>query len=251
MRVSLDAQTTAHRERRPPRHTCRHLKVLLCIGPPLSEGQLASKRFTYFLWDLLSPWLAAAALLLSVPAHQAAGGSASASASASAAASAAASALVGQLGGLGGLSDGPAMQAAFLAPSPCHPATPCVGAGDLALPGMGCYWGAGFPVQRGAGTRGSVLWAPKLAAVPLGRGLLVVLLLMMLAHTLLHAFYIAAWEGPHAGNVVRMSAVDRPRDRRQRFGLLEAAWFTLGTSYDVMIHCILAALLVKAVVLGG
>jgi hypothetical protein len=40
-----------------------HLKVLLCLGKPYPERELASKRWTYFLYDLASPWLSLAAAL--------------------------------------------------------------------------------------------------------------------------------------------------------------------------------------------
>lgn len=40
-----------------------HLKVLLCVGKPYPAAELSSKRWTYFLFDALSPWNSLAAIL--------------------------------------------------------------------------------------------------------------------------------------------------------------------------------------------
>jgi len=40
-----------------------HLKVLLCFGKPYNPAELSSKRWTYFLFDAVSPWSSLAALL--------------------------------------------------------------------------------------------------------------------------------------------------------------------------------------------
>lgn len=40
-----------------------HLKVLLCVGKPFSSAELSSKRWTYFLFDAVSPWNSLAAIL--------------------------------------------------------------------------------------------------------------------------------------------------------------------------------------------
>eukprot|EP00775_Hariotina_reticulata_P004026 gene4026-4274_t len=42
-----------------------HIKVLLCVGKPYPAQELSSKRYTYFLYDLASPWLALSSLLAS------------------------------------------------------------------------------------------------------------------------------------------------------------------------------------------
>jgi hypothetical protein len=44
-----------------------HAKVLLALGQPYRQEQLASKRWSYFLVDALSPWLSLSALSLSQP----------------------------------------------------------------------------------------------------------------------------------------------------------------------------------------
>jgi len=42
-----------------------HIKVLLCVGKPYPAQELSSKRYTYFLYDLASPWLALSSLMAS------------------------------------------------------------------------------------------------------------------------------------------------------------------------------------------
>jgi hypothetical protein len=40
-----------------------HIKVLVCVGKPYSSAELSSKRWTYFLFDAVSPWNSLAAIL--------------------------------------------------------------------------------------------------------------------------------------------------------------------------------------------
>lgn len=40
-----------------------HLKVLLCVGKPYPAAELSSKRWTYFLFDAVSPWNSLAAIV--------------------------------------------------------------------------------------------------------------------------------------------------------------------------------------------
>lgn len=40
-----------------------HSKVLMCAGQPYSSAELSSKRWTYFLFDAVSPWNSLAAIL--------------------------------------------------------------------------------------------------------------------------------------------------------------------------------------------
>lgn len=49
-----------------------HLKVLLCLGQPYTQSQLKSRRWSFFMTDLIAPQLSLAFLLLSP--HSAAGG---------------------------------------------------------------------------------------------------------------------------------------------------------------------------------
>ncbi|KAG2449312.1 hypothetical protein HYH02_005467 [Chlamydomonas schloesseri] len=70
-------------------------------------------------------------------------------------------------------------------------------------------------------------------------------------HAALHVFYIAAWDRPHARQVVAMSAVRSQRQRLARFPAAQVAWYCAGTGFDIGTHLLMAGALARVLLLGS
>jgi len=80
-----------------------------------------------------------------------------------------------------------------------------------------------------------------------GRAAAPLLLLAVAAHSALHAFYIYSWGSAHTRRVLQLTAARSLRARAVlRVGRLEAAWFYVGTAFDIAVHAALAAALASA-----
>jgi hypothetical protein len=211
------------------------MQVLLCLGRPLSQRQLSSKRFTYFVWDLVSPWLALLAVLLAATQHTASPGSQP---------------------GLAAAAPSAPLPAPAHRVEQLHPTTSCVGAG--AGGGLACAlpvthhgsWQSSQAINPSAHDEG--MWHALLTREPLERlsctPLMHVLLVLMQGHTVLHLWYMATWHSRHTVTVLGMSSCATLGERLRRFPVLAVAWFWLGTGYDVATHAALLWLLGAALV---
>lgn len=199
-----------------------HIKVLLCIGKPLPERTLASKRWTYFLYDLISPWMGLALALtpgMAAAAQQSIVQAACSSADSSAAA---------------------ATQQVCAAVEP--------GMWDTALSCLRLLPAASAAqVLMHAAVDASAAGVAAVMASPL----LTALVLLLCGHAALHVYYIATWNQQHARRVVKMSACEGVDQRLKSFGHLEALWFHIGTGYDILSHILLGAVLAQALFGGG
>lgn len=196
-----------------------HLKVLLCIGKPIPVDELSTKRWTYFLYDLVSPWFSLASIVTSYTLPLAAARTLTANSSDSAA----------------GMAGSDASQAQSQQPYQCNAATV-----------MDPLFNSTFQQQQlpldpaaAAAAIGPNITA---AATPLQQ----LLLLFIGAHAALHLFYIASWHSAHSKNVVQMSASSSMGSRTKQFNFVEVVWFFIGTGYDILTHVIMCALLLQS-----
>jgi hypothetical protein len=228
---------------------CTHLKVLLCIGKPIPVKDLSSKRWTYFLYDLLSPW---ASLVSIVAPHvlrilAARAGSSSLM-----------TAIVGQDVAGSSSSSVQLLEACtplIAVPYPQAPGycssymanstdwysavnnTTSAAAPAPATPPLASYNVALLPSMQPAAVAASRAAAQS--------SLQQVLLLFVGAHAALHVYYIASWHTKHSRNVVSMSASSSMTSRAQQFRFWEVVWFFIGTSYDIATHVVMCGLLLQ------
>jgi hypothetical protein len=258
-----------------------HLKVLLCLGKPYPTKELSSKRWSYFVYDLLSPWLSLGAMfvpcllltaLQTEPLLQHVTGIQPA-----AVAPACHHGLHRGFHSSGGpllalqraADGGPAgnysttavlrpLNATPAAPAPAAPAAPLEAVlGTAAATPAGVAnaqsCSVGSDLARYSDTAGSKHGWLSLAAVRNAAGAvwqasstsLKALLLLMVGHAALHLYYIVAWETKHGRHVVEMSTVQQMLDRFKQYPWLEVVWFVAGTSYDILTHVLMLAVLVQ------
>lgn len=257
-----------------------HLKVLLCLGKPYKASELASKRWTYFVYDLLSPWVSLTVAFAPYILLAAFSGSACTSMTSY-------NVTPVKHNAVWGLwmtqdeskcpmthKDGPGCPAMLYTQSP---------APSNMLLAQSQTMAARFPRHYVSALNTHVRWpdvapaagpapeavknvlssVPRLSTIPFMMpavrtlwntiGALVLLggsaeglstlLVVMLGHTLLHIYYISVWNSGHGKRVVEMSSCERFKDRLKEYNTLEAAWFILGTSYDIITHAVLLNIL--------
>eukprot|EP00878_Enallax_costatus_P010604 GHUV01011076.1.p1 GENE.GHUV01011076.1~~GHUV01011076.1.p1 ORF type:complete len:231 (+),score=58.64 GHUV01011076.1:1821-2513(+) len=190
-----------------------HLKVLLCIGKPIPAKELSTKRWTYFLYDLVSPWFSLASIVTSYSLPILA---AMAESSTDGAIS------IGTTGMPPGVSPQQPLQElrqcnASEALDPLLNNTPAASQLQQQLDNPfhrlsldPAAYGPSFPA----------------AATPVQQ----LLLLFICAHAALHVYYIASWHTAHSKNVVEMSASSSMGSRTKQFRLAEVVWFFVGTT---------------------
>lgn len=241
-----------------------HIKVLLCLGKPYPADELRSKRCTYFLYDLLSPWLALAAAAASTAATGAvsAGGAATFTVAPSVHSTGPGAvhphhhwSMVPASSPASSNASCPAPGPLFALPAQHQPAvginTSNVAEEAPLLHHSSATW-SHTPLVTHTAAAGSVaqqlplmLLQPSLPAVlqPSAAHLAAALLLLVAGHAALHLYYISQWHAPHPSNVIEMSASKDMCSRLQRFRSWEVVWFVVGTSYDVITHVVVSGLL--------
>jgi hypothetical protein len=251
-----------------------HLKVLLCLGKPYPTKELSSKRWSYFVYDLLSPWLSLGAmfvpcLLLSAlqmePLLQHVTGIQPAAVAPACqhglrkgfhSSSGPLLAVQQTSNGLTAGNDSTTAILWRLNATAAAPAPAVLGkvAAEPLAGGDGpqtCRVSSGFTKYNGAGVSKHGWLSP--AAVKGAAGAaweasstsLRALLLLMAGHAALHLYYIVAWETKHGRHVVEMSSVQQMLDRFKKYPWLEVVWFVAGTCYDILTHVLLLAVLVQ------
>lgn len=239
-----------------------HLKVLFCVGQPIPAKELSSKRWTYFLYDCLSPWLALAPVL-AVAAAVGGGSPATAAAVAAAvpAAPSTAAAWPGLAPAAAPLHSHLLLQQTLNITGITMPAVPAASwtcqldNSSCSCSSLECALSA--PLQQqllllptpAAPPAQSAAEAHMYSRMPAAPSTACAAVLMLLAgHAALHLYYIATWSSSrHSQNVIKMSAVSSGSSRWQGFRAWEVLWFWVGTSYDIVTHVVVSGLLLHAV----
>lgn len=244
-----------------------HLKVLLCIGRPIPARELSNKRWTYFLYDLVSPWMS----LASIVASRALPMLAATMAVQSSATGGSRTAFHNPVTHMQHKGPASTLQTegvtssrniSSLPQDTCSPAIPllesasavgsyCAKSQHASKPLAAANSRAAAPAPAPAYQQPKVLFnLPALAQTSLAPAapspLQQLLLAFVAAHAALHVYYIASWHTAHSRNVVEMSASSSMKSRAQQFNNLEVLWFFIGTGYDILTHVVISYLLVQS-----